>query len=287
MTIDVVQFKDTNQPAISPVTIWIGVKPESLSAMAAHYAAQDVLALLKKHDITDIDVDFRELIYSRAAGPQLLKPVNDLDPLVNVVSPLTPTLGLSISTKARLHTQGTMALYLVEGGDSEKLLGLSCRHVLIASEDANINYHYHKSASAQDVLLLSKKAVIDFIDSIKLRIGQHAIMADRWRTQIRVFKEMEKGTGAADVANARAAQIETQVLLDKVEAAMNALEAFHNQVNNWKNPNNRVLGHILCSPAICLGVSEEHFTEDWGIFEVERAKLGEGFKGNVMDLGVF
>ncbi|KAK0480954.1 hypothetical protein EDD18DRAFT_1363558 [Armillaria luteobubalina] len=64
-------------------------------------------ALLKHYQITDIDIDFRESFYTCEAGPQLLGSID-------VVSPLTPTLGLCISTKARPHTQGMMALYLAK-----------------------------------------------------------------------------------------------------------------------------------------------------------------------------
>ena len=42
---------------VGPVTIWIGVFSESTSATAAHDAAQDVLALLKDYQITDVDID--------------------------------------------------------------------------------------------------------------------------------------------------------------------------------------------------------------------------------------
>ena len=68
------------KPVLSPVTIWIGVFPESTTATAAHNAAQDVLALLQKYQITDVNVDFRESIYMRNIGPRLLRPVDDLNP---------------------------------------------------------------------------------------------------------------------------------------------------------------------------------------------------------------
>ena len=134
--------------------------------MAAHDAAQDVLALLKDYQVTDVDVDFRESFYTREVGPQLLKPVGDLDPLVDTVSPLTPSLGLRISTKARPDAQGTMALYLAEGGGSDRLLGLSYRHVLIGSKEANIDYIRHPSGSPKDVLLLGRRAFTNLVDSI-------------------------------------------------------------------------------------------------------------------------
>ena len=210
---------------LSPVTIWIGVFPDSTTATAAHQA------LLQKYQITDVDVDFRESIYTRDVGPRLLKPVDDLDPLVDVVSPLTAALGLRISTRARPNAQGTMAVYLAEGGGSDRFLGLSCHHVLIGSQEGNLDYSYHPSMPAKDVLLLGKRAYADVVDSIKLAIGGHGISAKRWRKQIEGFKEREKGNDAADVAKAEASRIKTEGLLDKAEKAMEELGELLDQVN--------------------------------------------------------
>ncbi|KAL5480421.1 hypothetical protein ACEPAI_1691 [Sanghuangporus weigelae] len=278
-TIDVVRFKkvvedeavededddsgEAKKPIVGPVTIWIGVSPDTTSATAAHGAAQDVLALLKDYEITDVDVDFRESVYVREVGPRLHRPVGDLDPLVDVVGPLTPTLGLRISTKARPNAPGTMALCLAEGGDSNRLLGLSCRHVLISSNDTNVDYVYHP-----------------------IRIGRHGIAIERWSSQIAGFERREQGTDAADVAKAREDRVETQGLVDKAETAMDALAELLKQINrDWNQPNSRVLGHVLRSPAIALGVGPRRFTEDYGIFQINRDKLGEGFQGNKIDLG--
>ncbi|KAJ3826032.1 hypothetical protein F5880DRAFT_154995 [Lentinula raphanica] len=68
--VDLVRFRtdhsflegEVEEPSFSPVTIWIGVFPGSTTATAAHNAAQDVLALLKNYQITDVDVDFRESV---------------------------------------------------------------------------------------------------------------------------------------------------------------------------------------------------------------------------------
>jgi hypothetical protein len=273
---------------VSRVTIWIGVFPDNTTATAAHDAARDVLALLRDYEITDIDVDFRESFYTREAGPRLLPPVEDLHPLVDVVSPLTPALGLCISTKTRPSAQGTMALYLAEGGNSNNLLGLSCRHVLIGPKEANTNYVRHPSAPSKDVVLLGKSRYTNLVNSIKVRIAKYGISIKRWTKQIEGFVEREKGTDPADVQKAARLRAETQALLHKAGKAVEALVAFLERVKrDWKRLDNRVLGPVLRSPAISLGVGEYRFTEDWGIFQVDRAKLGDGFKGNKLDLGAF
>ena len=108
------------------MTIWIGVFSESTSATAAHNAVQDVLARLNVYRITDVDIDFRQSFYMLEVSPRLLNHVHvhELDPLSDVISPLIPALGPPISTKASPDTQRMMALYLVEGGSSNRLLGL-------------------------------------------------------------------------------------------------------------------------------------------------------------------
>jgi hypothetical protein len=56
------------KPAVGPVTIWVGVFPDRTPATAAHDAAQVVLALLARSQITDVDIDFRESLSSANRG---------------------------------------------------------------------------------------------------------------------------------------------------------------------------------------------------------------------------
>ncbi|KAG8731259.1 hypothetical protein FRC11_004642 [Ceratobasidium sp. 423] len=272
------------EPAVGPVTIWVGVYVDHTSPSLAHKAAQDVLALLLQYKLTDIDVDFRGSVVTRKAGPQLLSPVGDLNRLVDVVSPLTPALGLRISTMARPNAQGTMALYLNDGDGN--LLGLTCRHVLIGSEVGNLDYKYHPHVPAKNVVLLGKKAYTELTDSIKVRIARHGILVRRWRKQIERFVEREKGSDELDAAKAARERVETQALVDKAEEAIKALgKLLHDVETRWKKPKDRVLGPIIRAPAIRLGVGEERFTEDWCVFRVDKSKLGDGYRGNKMDLG--
>ncbi|TFK55382.1 hypothetical protein OE88DRAFT_1709888 [Heliocybe sulcata] len=255
-------------PVISPVTIWIGVSPSSVTATAAHDVAQVLLVLFKDYQITDIDIDFRESLHTCKAGPLFFKPVQDLDPLVDVISPLTHALGLGISTMARLDAQGAMALYLAEGGESKNLFGLTCRHVLFGLSQHDVDYDAHPSAPHPEVLLLGNGGYSSLTEAIKVSIALHALSAEHWAKQIEDYQVMEAATNTID-ENAKAIRLKTERLLNEAEPAMEALGAFYDQViHYWKEPDARVF-------AIRFG----------GLFLIDQTKLGNGFQGNKIDLG--
>jgi len=59
-----------------------------------------------------------------------------------------------------------MALCLAEGGDSDRLLRLTCHHVLIGSTEANIYYASHPSSPRKDVIVLGTRAFDDVLDTV-------------------------------------------------------------------------------------------------------------------------
>ncbi|KAG9088912.1 hypothetical protein FRC06_001781 [Ceratobasidium sp. 370] len=253
------------KPVVSPVTIWTGILPGSTSATTAHDVAQDILALLKDHyQITDIDINFHESLYTHAVGPLLFEPVCNQDPLVEVLGPLTPALGLCISTRARPDAQAMMALYLIEGNSSNGLLGLSCCHALIPPTEANLNYTCHPSGPPKDVIMLGQRALAGVVDSIKDEIAGHSIMSMVWKQEIKEFEEREKGTDAATVKIAIKEQMAIQGLLGQAEEVMDVLEALLCKVNrHWMKLDNRVLGPIIYSPATRLGVRHEILEDEF------------------------
>lgn len=291
-TIDVVRFRLVNgapkdKETISPVTIWIGVFPGTVTPTAAHNAALLVLALLKDHNITDIDVDFRESLYMRKAGPRLLAPIRSTKhPLVDVIDPLTPALGLPVSTMAQPSVEGTMALYLNQDASSNVLLGLSCRHVLMDLREDNTQYVCHPSKPAREVLLLGEGQFNNVVKSIKSRIGAHQYSIQIWQEEIERMDQLEaNNTADPEAQNER---LEYEECIQTAESEIGALGVLLGQLENeWKTYNSRILGHVIRSPPLSLGVGDQKFTEDWAIFRADRAKLGDGFRGNMIDLGTF
>jgi hypothetical protein len=123
----------------TPITIWVGVLPDTLSGEVAFHSSNDILDFLKEHDISDVDVAYRESVARGFSGPELFAPVSDLDPLKAVIDPVTTALGLPIAGLKTLKTQGTMGFYFRVGKD---LYAVTARHVLFPEDEGNNPYSY-------------------------------------------------------------------------------------------------------------------------------------------------
>ncbi|KIY47900.1 hypothetical protein FISHEDRAFT_74238 [Fistulina hepatica ATCC 64428] len=292
-SIDCVRFakvRDSEGKA-GPVVLWIGVIPKSLSGEDAHTAGHGCLALLREFDITDVDVEFRESIYTRSTGPKLLKPVCDLHPTVDVRGPLTPALGLPIAALDTPYTEGTGGFYISEGGDSNKVFVVTARHVVFPlNAGSNDNYVYpNTSTPRRRVLLLGTTAFNNFVTSIKVRIARHSIMGRCKQRQLEALKKRGSGEDKDDVEDTRGERKKLQSLSDEASEAMDALDKFHDEVTKyWSHESQRILGHVVRSPPITLGAGTdtEGYTEDYAIVELDSSKIDKSaFRGNVIDLG--
>lgn len=123
----------------SPVTLWIGVRPDSTNGDAAFDCAKDIFKLLKGYGVDDVEIAFRESESRALAGPILYAPVNDVHPLKNVIDSLTTTLSLPIAGLKTLHMQGSLGFYFKVGED---LYGVTARHVLFPDTEGNDVYIY-------------------------------------------------------------------------------------------------------------------------------------------------
>ena len=92
-----------------PVVCWIGVPPGTLiGGDAAFNTTSSLLELFKRHDITDVEFEYRESVYRRPVGPPLLNSVSILNSTVDVGGSLTAALGLPIASLITPHFQGAM-----------------------------------------------------------------------------------------------------------------------------------------------------------------------------------
>jgi hypothetical protein len=125
----------------TPITIWVGILPDTLTGEVAFHSSNDILELLKEHGISDIDVAYRESVARGFSGPELFAPVSDLDPLKAVIDPVTTALGLPIAGLKTLKSQGTMGFYF-RVGKNPSLYAVTARHVLFPEDEGNNLYTY-------------------------------------------------------------------------------------------------------------------------------------------------
>ncbi|KAF8959249.1 hypothetical protein BDZ97DRAFT_1761585 [Flammula alnicola] len=278
-SVDVVRFAKVGE-APGPVVLWIGVMPQSLSGEDAHTAAVGCLQLLESFQLTDVEVEFRESIFARSVGPELLKSVSSTNAAAGVRAALTPALGLPIAARATSYAEGTGALYICEGRDSEKVYVLTARHVVFPP-NAGSNELYNRTRTRQrprEVILPGPKAFQTMLKSTMIKIGEHKIMVDYYNQQL---KDLQGGDDDDD-------ERETiQGELKKAEAAIKALNQFHDEATkHWSVESLRVIGHVAYSPPITVGAGAERYTEDWALIELNRNKIDwNNFKGNAVDLG--
>ena len=134
------QNKDSGRkPVTTRVTIFIGVLPDTTSGEAAFDSSQDILKLLKQHEVDDLDVAYRESVVHPLAGSQLFASVDNDHHLKDVMDWVTTSLSLPIAGLKTLYMQGTLGLYFRIGDD---LYGVTTRHVLFPAEEGNKPYKY-------------------------------------------------------------------------------------------------------------------------------------------------
>ncbi|KDQ49643.1 hypothetical protein JAAARDRAFT_200650 [Jaapia argillacea MUCL 33604] len=284
-SVDLVRFRWHEQNSdggretvTSRVTIWVGVLPDSTTGDAAFESSQDILQLLKQHDIHDIDVAYRESVAQPFTGPELLAPVDDLHPLKNVIDWVTTALSLPIAGLRTLHMQGTLGFYFQVGDD---LYGVTARHVLFPADHGNSSYTY-VAGPKKEVVLMGNRAFDDFLASIKAKIGNQNNTVTVLEKRAAAYKK-KAGAGNEQAATDLVA---TENDMKNRKKAIEALKAFFvTMKKNWSEVNNRVIGQVVWAPPI-TGLNAPHgYTKDVCVIKLDKKKFWLNFMGNVIDLG--
>ncbi|KAJ2913566.1 hypothetical protein MD484_g6826, partial [Candolleomyces efflorescens] len=289
-TVDLVRFR-REEPTedgrgnlvTSPVTIWIGVLPNSTNGDAAFDSAQGISELLKRHGIDDIDIVYRESQAHPLSGPILYAPVNDFHPLKSVIDWVTTPLSLPIAGLRTRHMQGTLGFYFKIGDD---LYGVTARHVLFPDTEGNDLYRYNASSHQKKrrVILMGNRGFDDLLTSIKALIGTLN------NTIVVLEKSVKTYTARAQGGNQQAATdlVKYQQNLDDTKNTIVKLKNFYATLRkDWSDVNNRVIGHVVWSPPI-TGLNAPDgpgYTQDVCVIKLDKRKFLPNFQGNVIDLG--
>ena len=287
-TIDPVRFRVAkSEEKAGPLYLWVGVHPGSLSLKDAKVAAVGCKKILAAAQFPDIEIAFRESVFTWSAGPKLLDHIPfvlEEHPTADIRSPFTGALGVQIAPQSAPHFEGTGALYLCEGGQSDRVFLLTTRHVpLPPSVYGNEPYERKKIGRRHpDVLILGHKAYSDAVEDMMTKIRGGFYNVDLRKRQLAALGEAVEGK----VSEKRQGY---KNMLKKAEETITAVDAIHSDITkHWSAESERMLGHVVYAPSISVSTGPKQFTEDWALIELNRDKIDwSSFKGNVMYIGTF
>ena len=214
---DVVRIGKAEESTV-PVILWIGVIPASLSGDDGVIVAFECRKLLEEIDITDVDVEIRESVVTRSAGPKLLTSAYSSNATAVVYEPLTTTLGLPICAHHTPWIEGTGGFFITEGGNTDRLLLVTARHVVL-TPDENENTHLKNMNNGQprhDVVLFGDVAFKKYLKFVQGKVRGNSFTADYQERRIRAVE------GKDDQAADRRRQ-DAQRELDETMKAMEEL----------------------------------------------------------------
>ncbi|KAL5490711.1 hypothetical protein ACEPAI_5545 [Sanghuangporus weigelae] len=283
-SIDPVRFAEAEKEP-GPLFLWVGVMPGTLSRDDAEDAAVRCKEILLEYKIIDVEIAFRESIFTRFSGPQLLDYVSFVDPTADVRGPFTPALGLQIAPKTFPYFGGTGCLYFCEGGGSDRVFLLTARHVVLPPGEYPNELYNRKNNSMprREIIHLGSKAFQNALEAIMDKIGHDDLMIDIYKDELEGLGEAIEGEDAKTTTNRK----EFEDRLAKAEASKASVYEFHDNVTRfWSAESQRILGHVLYAPPISISTGDKRFTEDWALVELNRGKFDWNvFRGNVIHLG--
>ncbi|KAJ7917485.1 hypothetical protein B0H13DRAFT_2441821 [Mycena leptocephala] len=236
-----------------------------------------VSGVIVENDIDDVEVEIRDSIVTRSAGPKFLSPAFYPNATADLQKPLTTTLGLPICAQSTPWAEGTGGFFVSEG---ERLLLLTARHVLFPEDKENKLFaHERNSQPKQNVMLLGEAAFKKYVTSISSAITSHEIAIRVQEDFLRLQKESPQKTSLARLEATRVALDDGKQVLDDLNKLL------HDVTTHWASPENRVIGHVVFSPPLSFGFGNEQYTDDWALIEMDQSKLNKNFLGNAIDLG--
>ncbi|KDQ53029.1 hypothetical protein JAAARDRAFT_61589 [Jaapia argillacea MUCL 33604] len=276
-SMDCLAFAEAGQKRFSPLLIWIGVEPKSLSYELANTVADAITYFINVAGFSGFEIGFRESVVSHSRGPKMLSfdPLNDSVPEFR--EPFAPTLGIFIAPLKTPHYEGTGALYLREGGGSKRRFLLTCAHVARPPPvHPNTGLARKKTTLPREhVIVLGSSA---YTNALKRMMGA---IADQHRS----IKDWEAVLGESEKVTDR--RKEHLDLVKKAKAKIVEIDTFHNEILKlWTIPEQRVIGEVVHVEPIAVNVAPHGLTRDWALIELYDDQFDwSTFKGNKVYIG--
>jgi hypothetical protein len=296
-TIDVVRFGTYERRGapmnISPIILWIGVLPDTLSYHEASKSCSDILVLLSQYNLDSIEVEYRSSKYktlARSPG-SLYNPlmVDDQPALEFVIGPMTTALGIPIASHSQPHYEGTLGFYLSYQGN---LLAVTARHTLFGAEDDNLEYNFNPGDEPMEVLLMGPENWNEYYNALSWKVNTASQTRTRLTTgieQLTIKKEEMCMSGSETKVDTSAIDIKiekAQKSLDRATDDLNDLQTLFNEsMAEFNHQDQRKIGRVLWAPPIVRSAEPDGFTQDVCVIQLDKARFEENYQGNVIDLG--
>ena len=133
---------------------------------------------------------------------------------------------------------------------------------------------------------MGSKAFHNFLVSIQGHIGIMNITVDVLEKRVTALTARSKGDGPTAGQATRELE-ETQRELIKTRAAIEELKNIFVKVKKrWTRPKDRVIGHVVWAPPVSVHTAPHSYTVDVCVVKLDKTKILQNFRGNVLDLGV-
>ena len=254
-----------------PVIVWVGVEPNTLSAQRGIEVAVSLRSVLLQHDINDVHVEIRASTITIYA--KMYRPASPYDPTAQVREPFSTSLGISICAENTPDIRGTTTLFFTVPSKPGRLFLLAPRHVLFR-ENEHQHYTYDGSGLRRNVLLMGTDGFVARIRDIEEKIKE-------------TYGAIEYYKRVLNVAGSQSAKTHRALELENAESAVEEFEQFLLEAKqDWEDPENRIIGHVVLSPPFLLNAGNGGYMQDFAVVEIDPAKINAtNFIGNAIDLG--
>ncbi|KAL5638031.1 hypothetical protein ACGC1H_002336 [Rhizoctonia solani] len=279
---------EDNVKHLGPIVIWVATHPGTTTPQMARDVSPSVLSILVEHGVEGAVVEWIEGKVEPMAGPPLMHTVESTNVTHDIRHPFTTAHGMSIVSKNREaeDATGTVSIFFHEGGDSDKVLGASCKHVFHAN--TKLDYELRGSGTRrQQIHVNGMRKFQRAIEAIKYKATKNvtdvvALTDDITRLESEPKSEIK--SKAEDQEEALEAKRDE---LTKLTKAGNKLREFSKEITReWTDIDRRAIGYLDWAPSISIDVDQLNYTRDMGAFFLYSEKFAENFVGNLVDLGV-
>ncbi|KAG8718305.1 hypothetical protein FRC09_012863 [Ceratobasidium sp. 395] len=266
---------------MGPLVIWVATYPGTTSPEKARDVSPAVLSILVKHGIEGAVVEWIEGTVEPMIGPPLMRTVENTNPTHDVRQPFTALHGMSIATEDSENEDatGTVSIYFHEGGDSDRVLATSCKHVFHA--DTRSDYKLGGSSDRK------QQVPARSIAAIKYKVGANVTEVVALTEDIERLEKEPQSKDEEEAADKEEALVKKKVQLTDLTLVGTRLRNFFKEVTrDWTDIARRNVGYLDWAPSISIDVDDSSYTRDMGAFSLYAEKFAESFVGNVVNLGV-